>query len=471
MERKGPMVIAVLIAFFAFTGTVSATVFLDDERIELEGIVYNQNIWRSKNLIRKYDFIQGRTQADLKLLFRPIGEKGYLKKLWIIDGIDLRLIGRGFYDYVYDVSNDWGASGGFFSKDVERIIKRDVDLREAFADIHMGPLTLRLGKQQIVWGKTDFFRLLDIINPLDYSWHFFFESFDDIRIPQVMGKAILSLGTVGFLKDLSLEFVVNPRDFNATDLGRFGQPWALAPSGFELIPTYKPDDWQYGGRIQARIGDFSFTVNNYYTYQQDPIFHLQKGGLVYPRVNVFGGAVDYYDNFTKSVLRLEATYTHDKTLGIDFTSSNFLNLLAKNPNGLVEKDVIQYCIGIDRPTWIKFLNPKSTFFLSAQLFMVHVLDHEHGLTHDGSAIKSVKPTVTFLANTTYMYGRLTPQIYWAGDFQGKSHVVGPSIQYLISDHFNVKVGANIIWGSKSRFSTLGALKDSDEVYVKFQFNF
>ena len=105
---------------------------------------------------------------------------------------------------------------------------------------------VRVGKQQIVWGKTDFFRLLDIINPLDYSWHFFFESFDDIRIPQTMVKAQLSLGTIGNIKDMSVEFVVNPRDFNSTDLGRFGQPWALAPKGFELIPQFKPDDGNMG---------------------------------------------------------------------------------------------------------------------------------------------------------------------------------------------------------------------------------
>ena len=471
MERDRLVFIGVFVICLIFAPVASATVYLDNERIEVEGVVYNQNIVRSNDFNKNWDFIQGRTQADLKLLFHPIGEKGYLKNLWIIDGIDVRVIGRGVYDYLYDVTTDWGHSGGFFSKDVEKGIKEDFEFREAYADIHMGPLTFRLGRQQIVWGKTDFFRLLDIINPLDYSWHYFFESFDDIRIPQWMAKGLLSLGTVGFVKDLSLEFVLNPRDFNSTNLGRFGEPWALAPAGFESIRKFKPDHEQYGGRLQARIGEFSFTVNDYYTYQQNPVFNLQKGGLVYPRINVFGGAVDYYDNFTKSVLRAEATYTHDMKLGVDFSSYNLPHLLAKNPSGLVEKDVVQYCIGIDRPTWIRFLNPTSTVFLSAQLFMVHVLDHENGLTLDGSPVNSVKPTVTFLANSAYMNGRLTPQVYWAYDLQGQSHVVGPSIQYLLSNNFSVKVGANIIWGSKSRFSTFGAVKDDDELYVKFQFSF
>jgi len=33
-------------------------------------------------------------------------------------------------------------------------------------------LRLRVGKQQLVWGEADLFRMLDRANPLDTSWHF-----------------------------------------------------------------------------------------------------------------------------------------------------------------------------------------------------------------------------------------------------------------------------------------------------------
>ena len=121
MERDGIVVIvsAFIICLIFHTYRIRDSL-LDDERIELEGVFWKQNIWRSNNLIHEYEFIQGRNQADLKLLFHPIGEKGYLKNLGFIDGIDLRFIGREWYDFVYNVSDDWGASGGFFSKEVER---------------------------------------------------------------------------------------------------------------------------------------------------------------------------------------------------------------------------------------------------------------------------------------------------------------------------------------------------------------
>ena len=61
-------------------------------------------------------------------------------------------------------------------------------MREAYLDFRwdfLGSNLLRLGKQQVVWGKADFFRLQDIVNPVDFGQHFFIEPFEDTRIPQL----------------------------------------------------------------------------------------------------------------------------------------------------------------------------------------------------------------------------------------------------------------------------------------------
>ena len=68
--------------------------------------------------------------------------------------------------------------------------------REAYLDFRwdfFGSNLLRVGKQQNVWGKADFFRLQDIINPVDYGQHFFIEPFEDTRIPQLAAMAPTSL--------------------------------------------------------------------------------------------------------------------------------------------------------------------------------------------------------------------------------------------------------------------------------------
>ncbi len=68
-------------------------------------------------------------------------------------------------------------------------------LREAYLDFRwdfFGSNLLRLGKQQVVWGKADFFRLQDIINPVDFGQHFFIEPFEDTRIPTARGLVAAS---------------------------------------------------------------------------------------------------------------------------------------------------------------------------------------------------------------------------------------------------------------------------------------
>ena len=47
----------------------------------------------------------------------------------------------------------------------------------------------RIGKQQVVWGRTDLFRVLDIINPVDFSRHNIYDELEDIRIPQWIASA------------------------------------------------------------------------------------------------------------------------------------------------------------------------------------------------------------------------------------------------------------------------------------------
>ena len=462
--------VVVFMVMCFFTTNSYALLTFDDGKLELEGTISHQSIVRNDTLHNsKTYYIQGMNIAELEGLYHLIEEPCQARG--IVDKLDLRAIIRGMYDNVYDVTNEFGAGTGAFSEEEEDDFKSELRLREAYADVYKDKLWLRLGRQQIVWGKSDFFRLLDIINPLDYSWHFFFEDFDNIRIPQDMALAQYSIGDVGFLRSLSIQLVVNPGDVQHTRLGRAGEPWALAPPGYELIPQDFPNGPQYGGRIQAVAGPVSFTINDYYYYLQGGVFNLGTGELTYPRVNVVGGAIDYYNELTSAVWRAELTYTPDKEMGIDFTDSSFLSLLGKNSNGIVRKDEVKYVLGVDRPTWIRWLNQKSTYFLSAQLFMTHVLGHEQAITNDGAAVKKHEATITLLANSSYVNGKLTPQIYWAYGVSGDAHIVGPSVNYLITDNWAVKVGSNIIWGRDTRYANFGGFHDNDEVYAKISFTF
>ncbi|HXK22295.1 MAG TPA: DUF1302 family protein, partial [Myxococcota bacterium] len=99
--------------------------------------------------------------------------------------------------------------------------------REAYFEAKMGDTQIRIGKQQIVWGKTDAFRLQDLVNPIDFSYHNVYPSLEDRRIPTLSADLVHSFGSVGPLEDVSLELVWVFDKFTPVQVGQCGDFWAF----------------------------------------------------------------------------------------------------------------------------------------------------------------------------------------------------------------------------------------------------
>src|SRR4029079_863188 len=146
---------------------------------------------------------------------------------------------RGVYDSVYDLKPG-GAFYDFKGKklpdgvnsfsdipnDTANALKYENTLREGYIDIDFAdiPLSLRLGKQQIVWGETDNFRLLDRVNALDLTWHLQQEieigrGWDQLRIPYWMAKFLYRLDQVGPISNSFIEGYWNPGDWSPNKRG------------------------------------------------------------------------------------------------------------------------------------------------------------------------------------------------------------------------------------------------------------
>ncbi|HYN74436.1 MAG TPA: DUF1302 family protein, partial [Candidatus Methanoperedens sp.] len=110
---------------------------------------------------------------------------------------------RGDYDASFDIKGQ-----DKFPQAVVDDQRLGNEIRELYVDIRQGPLFLRLGKQQVVWGESDGLRLADIINPLDFRWHYFLEDWQDIRQGIPMVRAIYGLAA-----KTDLEFVWAPVTF------------------------------------------------------------------------------------------------------------------------------------------------------------------------------------------------------------------------------------------------------------------
>jgi len=98
-------------------------------------------------------------------------------------------------------------------------------LRELYVDTYMGDWSLRLGKQQVVWGTADGIKLLDIINPTDFR-ELNQNAMEDSRIPIWMINAERNVGDSG-----NVQFIVSQVEENKIPglnaEGAAGQPFLM----------------------------------------------------------------------------------------------------------------------------------------------------------------------------------------------------------------------------------------------------
>ena len=146
----------------------------------------------------------------------------------------------------------------------------------------------------------------------------------------------------------------------------------------------------------------------YFRYQPDdptkplatkavrPIYVVGK--MIHPYNHIFGMTGNYFEgDFTQSVLRLETLYitsspfnTTDPNTLVPIRASGdpLVNLktYGRSPVGFTKRDAWVGMAGFDRPTWIRFLNPKATWFLTAQFFWTYVTGDVHNLVGNSSPV-------------------------------------------------------------------------------------
>ncbi|MDH5543060.1 MAG: DUF1302 family protein [Nitrospinota bacterium] len=98
--------------------------------------------------------------------------------------------GSGFYDYAYQINGR-----DEYTQDVLDLHERESELREAFIEGSiLKSVDLKLGRQIVVWGKSDNIRITDILNPLDNREPGMID-IEDLRLPVNMARANIYFGS------------------------------------------------------------------------------------------------------------------------------------------------------------------------------------------------------------------------------------------------------------------------------------
>ena len=376
-------------------------------------------------------------------------------------------------------------------------------IREAYVDAEFpisgsdDILNIRLGKQQVVWGRSDLFRVLDVVNPVDFSRNNIYDELEDIRIPQWILNMEYRMGGTGVFDDLNFAVVWNFDEFRPAALGQGGTPNSILDAGYffrgmkncwdngctvsnfaggVLATDFGPGvigirqanvpDWEFkntqgGVKLEGVYKGVGFSLNYLHYRSQLPslrggieanspfdgstgVFpYLIAFDIDFPEVDLIGGSLDFYVDSIASVFRVEAAYTQGE---------EFANTL--QPRLFSDSDVVRYVIGWDRSTFIPFLNKTRAFLFSGQLFGQHLLDHEK---EDGVLGPVGMPDwednwiATLLIKGWYKSDRVSPQIIFAHDFGADATVIAPSVDWLINDNWRLVIAGNFKTGSAKTF--------------------
>ena len=333
----------------------------------------------------------------------------------------------------------------------------EIGLREAYMDIYFNSVDLRIGKQQIIWGKADGVFITDIISPKDLS-EFLLRDFDEIRM------GITSLKADYYLGDNTFEFVWAP-NFTSTQMPDENSIW-YPQLDFPVPPVFDYSQKEVAATLEnsevfakfsAITSAIDFEIMAGYMWDDDPTMHISKtinpqthqltGLTVTPRHHRLGLAGGSFSSTLGGfVLRGEGAYYNGKYFNSEDSTLT---------DGTVKKNYIHYLVGVDYTLW--------DIRLSSQFIQQAILDYENPIKND-----EFENTMTVLASKDFLRETLRLELFSYIGLNNSDALIRPKITYDLADGFELLLGANIFLGSEGRF---GQYDDNDMVYTKIKYSF
>jgi len=378
---------------------------------------------------------------------------------------------------------------------------RELHVKKTFKLDNGANLFVKAGKQQVVWGRTDLFRVLDVINPVDYSRNNIYDELSDIRIPMWMVQTEYRMGASDSMQDRNLQVVWNFDQHRANNLGQCGTPNVMLDAG--CLMRAMANLWDNGGTVanfaagghvatdfgphQAGIrnaylpawslrntalgvkyegvtqGGLSFSLNALtYLSQLPSLRGINGDGTINPFTGANGNVVPpYAGQAVKNLIAFDVYFPRITLIGgsLDLQLEKLgaaMRLEAALTNGeefantarpqLYSKNkVFRSVIGVDRPTFIPFISTSAATLISAQLFYQHIFDHE---VYDAPLGKYGMPDWkdnaigTVLIRGSLANGRVAPQLILARDFRARAFAVSPQVEWSLNDDLKLTFGAN-----------------------------
>ena len=335
-------------------------------------------------------------------------------------------------------------------------------MRELYLDLYFDNFDIRLGKQQVVWGKADGVFITDIVSPLNLT-EFLLPDFDEIR------KGVVGAKVNYYIGNSTLEAIWIPV-FSPTESPAPGSIFYKKPE-FPVAPvwdfsreTITPglESGEVFLKYTAITSVIDFEFMGGYTWDDNPTLHIQKefgpdpltmqptllGLNITPehhRLTIGGGS--FSSEINGLIFRGEAAYYNGKY---------FLTEDPHQIDGNIQKNYLHYLIGLDFNL--------GQIKMSSQFVQQAILDYDDFIQNE-----KAENTMTFLARYDMFRETLHLELFSYVGLTTQDALIRPKITYDFDDSFSILLGSNIFVGDeKGRF---GQYSDNSMAYMKLKYNF
>ncbi|MFH2130501.1 MAG: DUF1302 family protein [bacterium] len=334
--------------------------------------------------------------------------------------------------------------------------EKEIDLRQSYMDIRLETVDIRIGKQQIVWGKADGVFITDVISPKDLS-EYLLPDFEEIR----MGVQALKVDY--YMGNNSLEFVWVP-DFTPTRMPAEDSIWYVQRS-FPVTPVFDYSKQKvpsnFGNselflKFSAMTSLIDFEVMAGSMWDDDPTLHVTQSMSTstgqpvltvtpeHHRLELAGGS--FSTALGGMVFRGESAYYRGKYFNSEDPALK---------DRVVKKDYAHFLLGLD----FTLLDIR----MSAQFIERQIQDFDESIVNDER-----EDTVTFLMSRDFLRETLKLELFSYIGLNDNGSLIRPKVSYDLFDGFQIVAGLNIFNGNKG---TYGQYDANDMIYSKIKYSF
>jgi hypothetical protein len=308
------------------------------------------------------------------------------------------------------------------------------DLRDVYIEFASRRGLTRIGKQQIVWGRLDGIKVLDLLNPQDYR-EFILDDFAESRISlwsayfdySLAGWraefAIVPDGTGHAIPDNSAWFELTAPRF------RYGaEPGDPEPVVITDRPGHSLNETGAGVRLSRRIASSEIAFVAYSGMDQEPLGRIVNvdGQIAlerfFERREALGFSLDM--GLGSAVFRVEYAYQPNRSFN------------TRQTDGLrtVELNHRRAAMGFD-------FDAPLGLFMNIQYLVDIVANAPPGL------VRPDRDRVgTLYLRRAFAYDKMIFEARWYRSFEDNDDLVSLGIEYVLSDRTAIKLAANVFDG-------------------------